>query len=84
MKHTKTKSHMPQLGEALFCIAYLIFDLIAAVIFFANAKGDRALLLFGVLTLVLGGGDAFHLVPRIISRRSGAIPTSLNGGPIWD
>ena len=66
MNHTKIKSRMPQIGEAIFCIAYLIFDLIAAVIFFVSAKGDRALLLFGVLTLVLGGGDAFHLVPRII------------------
>ncbi len=68
MNHTKTKPkpRMPQVGEAIFCIAYLLFDLIAAVIFFVNARGDRALLLFGVLTFVLGGGDAFHLVPRVI------------------
>lgn len=58
-----TKSRMPQIGEAIFCIAYLVFDLIAAVIFFVGAKGSQAILLFGVLTLVLGGGDAFHLVP---------------------
>ena len=30
---TRTKQ-MPQIGEAIFCIAYLIFDLIAAIIFF--------------------------------------------------
>ncbi len=71
MSHTKTKSHMPQIGEALFCIAYLLFDLIAAVIFFVNAKDNRALLLFGVLTFVLGGGDAFHLIPRIIKAFQG-------------
>lgn len=66
MNHTKTNPRMPQIGEAIFCIAYLLFDLIAAVIFFKNAEGNQALLLFGVLTLVLGGGDAFHLAPRII------------------
>lgn len=69
-----TKSRMPQIGEAIFCIAYLVFDLIAAVIFFVDAKGSQAILLFGVLTLVLGGGDAFHLVPRIIRAFCGDSP----------
>ena len=71
MKQEGIKSHMPQIGEAVFCIAYLIFDLIASVLFFVNANGNRACLLFGVLTLVLGGGDAFHLVPRIVKTFSG-------------
>ena len=66
MPQERKKSRMPQMGEAVFCIAYLIFDLIAAVIFFVNANGSQALYLFGVLTLVLGGGDAFHLGPRVI------------------
>lgn len=70
----KKNSRMPQLGEAIFCIAYLAFDLIAAVIFFANAGNGRAILLFGVLTVVLGGGDAFHLVPRIIKAFRGDSP----------
>ena len=70
----KKSSRMPQLGEAIFCIAYLAFDLIAAVIFFANAGNGRAILLFGVLTVVLGGGDAFHLVPRIIRAFRGDSP----------
>ena len=29
----QTKSRMPQIGEAVFCIAYLAFDLIAAIVF---------------------------------------------------
>lgn len=74
MKQEEIKSRMPQIGEAVFCIAYLIFDLIAAVLFFANAGGNRACLLFGVLTLVLGGGDAFHLVPRIVNVFCGDSP----------
>ncbi len=74
MKEEKTKTRMPQIGEAVFCIAYLAFDLIAAVVFFANANGSQALFLFGILTLVLGGGDAFHLVPRILTAFRGSFP----------
>ncbi len=70
----KNRSRMPEIGEAVFCIAYLVFDIIAAAVFFANANGRQTLLLFGVLTLVLGGGDAFHLVPRIIKAFRGDSP----------
>ena len=66
MDRKGNKSRMPQIGEAIFCIVYLVFDLIAAIVFFVNANDSQALLLFGVLTLILGGGDAFHLVPRVI------------------
>ena len=61
MDQEKNKSRMPQIGEAIFCIAYLVFDLIAAIVFFVNASGSQALLLFGVLTIVLGGGMHFTL-----------------------
>ena len=71
---TRNKSRMPQIGEAMFCIVYLVFDLIAAILFFVNANGSQALVLFGVLTVVLGGGDAFHLVPRVIKAFRGDSP----------
>lgn len=74
MEKEKNKSRMPQIGEAVFCIAYLVFDLIAAILFFENAGDRQALLLFGVLTLVLGGGDAFHLVPRVVKAFCGDLP----------
>lgn len=74
MPQKEKTSRMPQMGEAVFCAAYLLFDLVAAVIFFAKADGVRALVLFGALTLVLGGGDAFHLVPRIVKAFGGDSP----------
>ena len=74
MPQEQKKSRVPQIGEAVFCIFYLLFDLAAAVVLFANAGGDAALVLFGALTLVLGGGDAFHLVPRIIKAFRGDSP----------
>lgn len=54
-----------RIGESVFDIAYLIYDLIAAIIFFTQANGRPVFLLYGMLTLCLGGGDAFHLLPRV-------------------
>lgn len=69
------KSRMPELGEAFFCIIYLVFDCIAAAVLFANAEGRAWAVLFGILTLVLAGGDAFHLVPRICKAFRGEFPS---------
>lgn len=52
--------------EAVFDAAYLIFDLIAGILFFVFSNGNRLFTLYGILTVTLCGGDAFHLVPRII------------------
>lgn len=60
------KLRMPDIMEAVFDICYLTFDLIAAVIFFVKGQGQRLFVLYGVLTLTLCGGDAFHLIPRVV------------------
>ena len=57
---------MPDIMEAIFDAGYLIFDLIAGILFFVFSKENPLFILYGVLTLTLCGGDAFHLVPRII------------------
>ena len=54
-----------RIGESVFDIAYLIYDLVAAIILFTQANGRPVFLLYGALTLCLGGGDAFHLLPRV-------------------
>ena len=68
--------NMPQgklgmrIGESVFCIGYLVFDLIAGIVFLANST-DQLFLLYGIMTLLLGFGDAFHLVPRVIKHIKG-------------
>lgn len=57
---------MPDIMEAFFDTCYLLFDLVAGVIFLTKANGNMLFTLYGILTLTLCGGDAFHLVPRII------------------
>lgn len=58
----KEKSPM-NIIEPVFDISYLAFDLVAGLIFFAKAQGRTVFMLYGTLALLLGAGDAFHLVP---------------------
>ena len=48
---------IPDLMEAIFDACYLIFDLIAGILFFVYSKGNPLFILYGVLTLTLCGGD---------------------------
>lgn len=66
------KPSMPELMEAIFDICYLTFDLIAGILFFALSKGNILFILYGILTLTLCGGDAFHLIPRVIRAFKGS------------
>ncbi len=59
------KPRVPDLMEAVFDIGYLTFDLIAGILFFAFSRGRILFILYGLLTLTLCGGDAFHLLPRV-------------------
>lgn len=52
--------------EIVFEIAYLISVISLGIIIIKSAK-DIEHKLFGYMAIILGAGDAFHLVPRIIS-----------------
>lgn len=53
-------------GESLFDIAYLLFAVTAGVIVFVKGR-TKAEKLMGLAALLLGVGDAFHLVPRVLN-----------------
>ena len=53
-------------GESAFDILYLLFALISGCIMLSKARNCTQKLM-GVSALVLGAGDAFHLVPRILN-----------------
>lgn len=59
-----------RIGESVFCIGYLLFDVIAGIIFLIYGSG-QVFILYGVMTLLLGFGDAFHLIPRVIKHIKG-------------
>lgn len=51
--------------EAIFDTSYLVFALTISIVLFSTASGNPARLLAGSAALILAGGDAFHLVPRL-------------------
>ncbi len=58
---------MPALPESIFDVGYLIFAIVSGIYLLRKAQGNKKLMLLGALTLILGCGDAFHLVPRILN-----------------
>lgn len=58
---------MGKIMEALFCVFYLVFTGIMGFRILKKSAGRREIVLFGIMTLVLVFGDAFHLVPRILA-----------------
>ena len=58
---------MRAIFETAFDVVYLVSVIIIGIMMVKKAKGDKQYLLFGLMAIVLGSGDAFHLVPRAIA-----------------
>lgn len=55
---------MQTIMETLFDAVYLITVITLGIMMIVKSKGEKQYLLFGIMAVVLGFGDAFHLVPR--------------------
>lgn len=55
---------MQAIMETLFDIVYLTTVLTLGIIMILKCKGNNQFRLFGIMAVVLGFGDAFHLIPR--------------------
>lgn len=55
---------MQAVVETLFDAVYLISVITIGIMMIAGCKGNKQYRLFGIMAVVLGAGDAFHLVPR--------------------
>lgn len=58
---------MQAIMETLFDAVYLISVITIGILMIRGSKGSRQFWLFGVMAVVLGAGDAFHLVPRAVA-----------------
>ncbi|MCR5353713.1 MAG: hypothetical protein K6D98_05345 [Clostridiales bacterium] len=65
-------------GESVFDIVYLLFAVIAGIIILCLRR-DKIGKLMGSAVLILGCGDAFHLVPRVLNYFIDADFTALLG-----
>lgn len=55
---------MQKIFETLFDAVYLTSVIALGIIMIRNSKKNRQYLLFGIMAVVLGVGDSFHLIPR--------------------
>jgi len=53
-------------GESIFDILYLLFAIVSGCVMLIKAKG-RTERQMGAAALILGCGDAFHLIPRVLN-----------------
>ena len=65
-------------GESIFDILYLLFAIISGCLILVKAQ-HKTEKLMGWAALILGYGDAFHLVPRVLNYFSSADMTAALG-----
>ncbi|MEA5144137.1 MAG: hypothetical protein VB023_11290 [Oscillibacter sp.] len=58
---------MQAIMETLFDAIYLSTVITLGILMIVRSRGSRETLLFGIMAVTLGAGDAFHLVPRAIA-----------------
>lgn len=56
---------MQAIFETCFDVVYLIGVITAGIIMLTKGGGNSLVKKFGIMSVVLGAGDAFHLVPRM-------------------
>ena len=55
------------IGETSFDIVYLVTVITIGVIMIIKSRNVKEFLLFGIMAVVLGVGESFHLVPRALA-----------------
>lgn len=58
---------MQAIFETLFDIVYLVGVVTLGVLMIRGSKGRKQYLLYGIMAVTLGCGDAFHLIPRAVA-----------------
>lgn len=58
---------MQAIFETLFDIVYLVTVITLGIQMIRSSRGRKQYLLFGIMAVTLGSGDAFHLVPRAVA-----------------
>lgn len=58
---------MQAIIETLFDVCYLVSVITIGIRMVKSSKNNRQFQLFGWMAIVLGAGDSFHLIPRMIA-----------------
>ena len=73
--HTKKKKQkirkeeiiMQAVIETIFDAVYLVSVITIGILMIRGSKGSKQFRLFGLMAVVLGAGDSFHLIPRALA-----------------
>lgn len=66
-KHQERTMYMQAIMETTFDAVYLITVITLGIVMMLQSKGNKQYFLFGIMAVVLGLGDSFHLIPRAIA-----------------
>ena len=58
---------MQAIGETSFDIVYLVTVITIGILMIRKSNGNKQFCLFGIMAVVLGAGDSFHLIPRALA-----------------
>ena len=58
---------MQAIGETSFDAVYLISVITIGILMIIKGKPSKQFTLFGIMAVVLGAGDSFHLIPRALA-----------------
>ncbi len=58
---------MREIFETLFDAVYLVSVITIGIIMILKCNKNKEIRLFGIMAVVLGAGDSFHLIPRMIA-----------------
>lgn len=58
------ENNMQAIMETIFDVLYLTGVIIVGIIMMKNAKSNKQTFMFGFMSVLLGVGDSFHLIPR--------------------
>ena len=53
--------------ETIFDAVYLVSVITIGILMIRGSKGNKQFRLFGLMAVVLGAGDSFHLIPRALA-----------------
>ena len=58
---------MQAVVETFFDAVYLVSVITIGILMIRGSKGNKQFRLFGLMAVVLGAGDSFHLIPRALA-----------------
>mgnify|MGYP001291779529 CR=1 FL=1 len=58
---------MQAIAETLFDAVYLLSVITLGIIMIVKSEKNKEYRLFGIMAVILGFGDSFHLIPRAVA-----------------